>query len=541
VRRYGFPPPGLQRTFDASLVLVLIALLMVTFVFAEAGGSVEGEQTFLPAGQVTAALLTALGMAPQTIQIVGHLSWWTHVLVLLAFLVYLPYSKHMHLLWAPFSVLFAELPDKGTLPPADFDGGDGGEAKTALQNFTWRMLLGAYSCAECGRCERSCPAYASGSQLSPRELVHDFKEFVMREGLGKRSRDRQGNGDTNICEVLGGRLSQQALWGCSTCYACMERCPVRNEHVPLIVNIRRKLMEEGALDAGLQDALTSLQRYGNSLGKSGRKRFEWAKDLETPLIDAQQEPVDLLWFVGDYAALHPSSARVSRMVAQVFQRANLRFGVMRKGEKNAGNDVRRAGEEGLFEMLREQNMKALDKADFRRIVTTDPHTYHTLKHDYPELAGRPILHYSEVLDDCFRAGMLTAENPLTGKAAFHDPCYLGRINGIYDPPRHVLAAVGLEVVELPRCRANSYCCGAGGGKVWMDEEEGITERPAVNRIREALTIEDADYFVVACPKDLSMFEDALKTAGGEDRLRVVDLGELVFHALGSPTLVGSAL
>jgi Fe-S oxidoreductase len=298
-------------------------------------------------------------------------------------------------------------------------------------------------------------------------------------------------------------------------------------------------MEEGALDGALQDAMTSLQRYGNSLGKSGRKRFEWAKQLQVPLKDAQKEPVDILWFLGDYAALHPSSARVSQLVAQIFQKANCDFGVLMKGEKSAGNDVRRAGEEGLFEMLREQNMKALNKADFQRIVTTDPHTYHTLKHEYPELDGTPILHYSELLDDWLESRALVLANRLSGRAVFHDPCYLGRINGIYDPPRRVIAATGLALAELPRCLGDSFCCGAGGGKIWMEEEEGVTERPAVNRIREALSMDDVDYFVVACPKDLGMFEDAIKTAGAEDRLKVVDLGELVFEAIGSPTLVGT--
>jgi len=534
IRRYALTPEGLQRTWDASLILVLIAGLMVTFLLVEAGGKVEGvTQTWLPAGAAVAAGLQAIGVSTETIAKIGVASWWIHVVILLGFLIYLPYSKHMHLLWAPAAVLFAELPDKGTLPPATFDESTGKEAP--LGDYTWRMLLSAYSCAECGRCDRSCPASASGSTLSPREVIHQFKEYVLKTGLGKANKEASsdGNGDgrdSGATPVI--PVAPSMVWGCTTCYACMERCPVRNEHVPLIVQMRRKLMDEGMLDASLQEALSSLQRYGNSLGKSPRKRFEWAKDLSTPLKNAEKEPVETLWFLGDYAAYHPSSARVSRLMATVFETAGIDFGVLLKGEKSSGNDARRAGEEGLFEMLAEQNVKAMNNSQFRDVVTTDPHSYHILRHEYANFGfDKPVLHYTELLDDCLADGRLEIKNGLAGRAVYHDACYLGRINGIYDPPRRIIQAVGLDLVEMPRSREASFCCGAGGGKIWMDEEEGVTERPAVIRIREALEMDDVTQFVVACPKDLGMFEDAVKTVGAEDRIKVVDIGELVFQAL----------
>ena len=312
----------------------------------------------------------------------------------------------------------------------------------------------------------------------------------------------------------------------------METCPVRNEHVPLIVEMRRKLVEQGKLDATLQETLMSLQRYGNSQGASPRKRFDWAKDIPQPIKDAEKEPVQTLWFLGDYAAYHPSSARVSRMVALLFQAMGLDFGCLLKSEKSAGNDVRRVGEEGLFEMLAEQNMKALDNAQFQRIVTTDPHTYHTLKHEYNRFGlDKPVYHYSEILDEAIQQGWLNLRQKAEGVAVLHDACYLGRYNGIYDPPRRVLDALGMKRLEMPRNREHSFCCGAGGGKIWMEDDESVKERPAVNRIREALAIDGVTHFVVVCPKDLGMFEDAVKTVGAEDRLKVVDLGELVFEAI----------
>ncbi len=220
------------------------------------------------------------------------------------------------------------------------------------------------------------------------------------------------------------------------------------------------------------------------------------------------------------------------MVALVFQAANLNFGTLAEGEQSAGNDVRRVGEEGLFEMLAEKNMKTLGKAQFERIVTTDPHTYHTLKHEYSRFGlDKPIFHYSQVLDEAIQEGRLNLRQKVEGVAVLHDPCYLGRYNGIYDPPRRVLEALGLKRVEMPRNRNNSFCCGAGGGRVWMKDTTSVEERPAENRIREALAIDGVTHFVVACPKDLGMFEDAVKTVGAEGKLRVVDLGELVFEAI----------
>ena len=496
-------------------------------------------QTWLPAGALTAKIMLAGGVAGGTVMSIGLACWWIHLFILLFFLVYLPYSKHMHLIWAPFAVFLGELAgEEGDAGGARRRGGRGrcagGRDRTLsarqLGAFTWRQLMNAYTCAECGRCERVCPATASGAKLSPRQVVHDLKEFVLGDGIKSLAQRHRANGHGR--ELIGGIVEPEALWACTSCYACMETCPVRNEHVPLIVEMRRKLVEQGKLDATLQETLMSLQRYGNSQGASPRKRFDWAKDIPQPIKDAEKEPVETLWFLGDYAAYHPSSARVSRMVALMFQAMGLDFGCLLKSEKSAGNDVRRVGEEGLFEMLAEQNMKALSKAQFQRIVTTDPHTYHTLKHEYPRFGlDKPVYHYSEILDEAIQQGWLNLRQKAEGVAVLHDACYLGRYNGIYDPPRRVLDALGMKRLEMPRNREHSFCCGAGGGKIWMEDDESVKERPAVNRIREALAIDGVTHFVVVCPKDLGMFEDAVKTVGAEDRLKVVDLGELVFEAI----------
>jgi Fe-S oxidoreductase len=316
----------------------------------------------------------------------------------------------------------------------------------------------------------------------------------------------------------------------------MERCPVFNEHVPLIVEMRRHLVSKGDVETGLQDALTKLQRYGNSFGKSPRARTKWTQDLPFKIKDARQEPAEYLWFVGDYASFDPRLQEITRSVAGVFARAGLDFGLLYEDEQNTGTDVRRIGEEGLFEMLRDRNLEAIGKAQFQKVVTSDPHTYQALKHEYAHngsgpLGGKPVLHYTEVIDDLIEDGRLPVRESLSRSVTYHDPCYLGRYNGVFDPPRRILRRLGVRITEMPANRGNSFCCGAGGGRIWMEDVEGITERPAERRVREAAGLIGVETLIVACPKDLVMFQDAIKTAGLEGRLAVKDMIELVEEAL----------
>jgi Fe-S oxidoreductase len=299
-----------------------------------------------------------------------------------------------------------------------------------------------------------------------------------------------------------------------------------------IVGMRRHLVNEGQMDSRLQEALANLGRYGNSFGQSERARAKWTQPIQPKIKDARREPVEYLWFVGDYASYNAILADISRKTAEVFQLAGLDFGILYEGERNAGNDVRRVGEEGLFEMLREKNAAVIEKCNYKAIVTTDPHSYNTLKNEYalPAGDGRPVLHYTELIDQLIASGRLRFAKQLGTKVTFHDPCYLGRYNGIYDAPRRVIAATGCELVEMPRHRDRAFCCGAGGGRIWMEEGQ-VKERPAEARIREALGLEGVRAFLVACPKDLTMYQDALKTTGHEDRLVVKDLIELVREAL----------
>ena len=376
-RRLFFAPPHLHLSFDANLILGLIGLLMLSTLFGSAFRIQAGEAQaggWLPFGSLLAPAFA--GMSEPAAHGWAKAMWWLHILVVLFFLVYLPYSKHLHLLASPFNVFFSQAATRAvgdlTVQGAK-DDLTAGAAK--WEELTWKQLLSGFSCAECGRCDRSCPAAASGYSLQPQQIVQKIKDHILHVGL------KSANGDSRP-NLVGDVIAPGELWACTTCLACMNCCAVWNEQVPLIVALRRHLVSQGEVDRPVQDMLGSLQRYGNSFGKSDRMRARWVQTAGVPIKDARKEPVEYLWFVGDYASYDPRCEDITKKTAQVFARAGLDFGLLHEAERNAGNDVRRIGEEGLFEMLREKNMQAFAKAQFRAVVTTDPHTLNTLKNEY---------------------------------------------------------------------------------------------------------------------------------------------------------------
>ena len=481
-RRYFFPPERLEKSRDAAIILGLIAIVLVSSLAGQWFG--------------------------------WRAMWWVHMVTVLGFLAYLPYSKHLHLLAAPFGVFFGSL-RRGSVPVSS-------PGASKREEFTWRQLFSGLACAECGRCDRSCPSVQGGFALSPKMLMHHMKELVRSNGEGH-------NGTAFVGDVI----KREEIWACTTCLACMERCPVMNEHVPVLIEMRRLLVGEGDMDKSLQEALKNLNRYGNSFGAPPRARAKWTQQLDFPVKDARKEPVQFLWFVGDYASYDPRVNAATCAAARVFHKLGMDFGILGDSEHNAGNDVRLAGEEGLYESLQEKNLKAFGKAHFAEIITTDPHTFQVLTHEYPATNGaRIVRHHTQLLSDLVRLGELPVTKRLRKKVTYHDPCYLGRYNAIFNAPRRVLAALGLELVEMPRNHTYSYCCGAGGGRIWMEDPPVFKERPAVSRVTEAAALSGVHTLVVVCPKDLVMFQDAIKTAGLQDRLEVVELSELVEQAMG---------
>lgn len=473
-----------------------------------------------PIGALVGAMLLWLGLNETNIHILRAANWWLHGLVALTFIVALPWYKAKHIVAAMGSLASRDPLALRRLPKPGPETETLGVGK--ISDFSWKDMLDFDACTKCGRCHDVCPARIAGYPLSPRDFILDL-----------RLHNNQAQGcEMKETPLVGGVISPETLWACRTCGACLEICPVGVEHPVKIVQMRRQLVETDNLDPLLRTMLNTISTCGNSFGEQGRKRAGWTKELEFKVKDVRQEPVDLLWFVGDQASFDPRNQKVSRTVARIFKAAQVDFGLLYEGEKTAGNDVRRIGEEGLFESLAEHNLKQMALAKtFHRVVTTDPHSFNTLHNEYPDFGKiAPVIHYTELLCDLFESGALQIKKPLGLRVTFHDPCHLGRLNKRYDAPRRVLELIGCELVEMPRNRSNSFCCGAGGGRIWIPDKPGA-KKPSELRVREAATLGGIDVFVTCCPKDLTMFEDARKTAGLEKDFVVEDIAELVARAI----------
>lgn len=473
-----------------------------------------------PVGLALAKLFSGLGMTPETAEVIRAANWWMHGVLALAFTAAIPWYKAKHIIAVLGSLSTRTASPLARLPRESENKETAGVA--CISDFSWKDMLNFDACTKCGRCHEACPARTTGFPLSPRDLILDLRLF---------NDAAQGRAVEGV-ELIGDVIDPETLWACRSCGACQEICPVGIEHPPMIVQMRRQLVDRGEMDPLLQGTLDTIASTGNSFGESSRKRSTWTRELEFEVKDIRETPADDLWFVGDYASFDPRNQTVSRAFASLMKAANTDFALLHEGERNSGNDVRRVGEEGLYETLVEENLETLTGVKpFNRIITTDPHSYNTIRNEYPEFGETPpVEHYSSVLADLLRSGKLKVTKPLNKRVTLHDPCHLGRLNGGYDAPREVLQAIGCTIIEMPRNRDNSFCCGAGGGRIWIPDPPGI-EKPSENRMHEAAGLGGIDVFVTCCPKDLTMYEDARKTSGHESEFVVQDIAELVAEAI----------
>ncbi|MBI5825790.1 MAG: (Fe-S)-binding protein [Chloroflexi bacterium] len=508
---------------DSLTVGVFVIMHVAARLLGQAYRLGDGADPFMP----IASFLNGMFGVSQT----GvHVAWWVSICWVLYILPYITRSKHTHFTIGPVNLGLAKQNPRGLLDPAaKVDPG----AKF-LHDLSWKRVLDSYACVQCNRCQDVCPMnFAEGAPLSPSALEVN-KRYLIKEATFGSHPDRL------LIPLTETVISAEAVWSCTTCHACVSICPVGNEPMADIIDIRRRLLIDGAeIDSGVQNALQSLATNGNWMSKGKRLRGRWAKEMEFPVKNATEEPVEHLWFVGDTASFDERVIPNTKMVARIFNQGGLDFGIMYQSESNSGNDVRRVGEEGLFEQLVEQNIEAFGKAQFKQIVTTDPHSFNTLKNEYPQFGGKfEVKHYTVTLLKLIEEGKLTVKNKLSNyKVTFHDPCYLGRYNGGFTAPRKLLELLGVEFVEMPRNCENSFCCGAGGGQIWMGKV-APGERPAENRIKEALTTFESNtgdktqLFIVTCPKDMVMYSDAVKTTGSEGKIEVRDIIQLVAEAVG---------
>jgi Fe-S oxidoreductase len=530
-----FDRPGYRIedwAFLWTLVIIGITgyvLEAVRLVWLQGRPDVWDYRWWSPVGAFVADVLRDFGLGDVAAGEIRRGLWWFHGLIALVLIALIPFTKVKHIFTASGSLLVRNPLASQRLPLVP-------ESQEApgykyITDFTWKHLLNLDACTKCGRCHEACPARAVGAPLSPRDVILSLREFA-NEALSYGTVPEQAKLDVH--GKAPGQVAMETLWACRTCMACVEICPVAIEHIPIIVQMRRNLVESDQMDPLLKKTLQTIHKTGNSFGESKRKRAAWTKALPFAVKDARKEPVDVLWFVGDYASFDPRNQKVTQAFATLLHHAGIDFGILYDAESNAGNDVRRVGEEGLYESLATANIKALSEASFNRIVTTDPHSFNTIKNEYPDFEGRyEIQHYTKFVKDLLDAGKLRLTKKLDYRVTFHDPCHLGRYNKGYDAPRDILQALGCELVEMGRCRDNSFCCGAGGGRIWIPDPVG-TEKPSQNRMREAAVIDGLQVYVVSCPKDLTMFEDALKTTGLEGKFVVREMIELIREAVDLP-------
>ncbi|HWO41691.1 MAG TPA: (Fe-S)-binding protein [Candidatus Eisenbacteria bacterium] len=478
----------------------------------------EGPDPFQPVGSAVAALFAGAG--PATLEAAGHCFWWGALGSILLFVPYFPRSKHIHLFLAPINLALKK--DRpGALESMDFETEEVfGAAR--LEEFSWRRLLDAYSCIMCNRCQDVCPATATGKALSPAailinerfELNRIFPEFA----AGKESPR----------PLLGFALNEEAAWACTTCNACVEICPVGNEQMLHIIDVRRERVL-GAADFpnGLKTTFNHMERAGNPWGMAAEERLAWTKGLPFSVrtINENPEP-EVLYWVGCAAAFDPRAQKIARSMARILEAAGVNWAIGGKDQKCTGDPARRSGNEYLFAELAQENVRALDRIGAKTIVTACPHCFHTIANEYPQFGGRYVVkHHTEFIDELIHSGKLRIVADSNGSVAFHDPCYLGRHNGIFDEPRNLIAAVGSTVVEPRRNRSQSFCCGAGGGQFWKEEEKG-NERISANRYRE-LKQTGARTVATGCPFCMRMLTEEAAKDEPEPAVEILDVAEII--------------
>jgi Fe-S oxidoreductase len=527
-----------SHTFEAYFVLCLISFLMITDMFYEGSGLLlnKSGETFLPASRLASFVLS--GSSPRFLVDTHIWCYWLHIVTFFFFLNFLPLGKHFHIITALPNVFLRKL-EKGAIKPARWGIEDIDELETLgvekFEDFTWKHILDFYTCTECGRCSDNCPAYITGRPLSPKLLTLKLRDHGYQKVPVFRTKDKahaKENKKANTLPMIGGLVTPDEIWSCTTCGACEEECPVFIEYIDKIIDMRRHLIETSQNPGTFNQVLMNFENTGNPFGKPATKRADWVKEVENTGVRVLKEgdEVDVLYFVDSYGSYDPAAQAIASAIVKGLNLAGIDFGILGPLEKDSGHQVRRMGEEGLFQLMVEENVETLSSIRFKRIITTDPHAFNTLKKDYP--GDFEVFHYTQFFQSLVETGRLRPAKSFDTQDiyTYHDPCYLGRHNGIYNEPRQLLGSIpGLKLVEMERSRDRSFCCGGGDIVLWHEiEQEEI--RMASMRIQMAKEA-GANVIVTACPFCFIHFEDAIKTDGLENELRIIDLMELFVSIL----------
>jgi len=538
IRRYVVRPERLEISAEAGIILIVVFSLMALHFciegFGFAGSGVKTD--WPPVGAAFACFLSGTGISESTLIGVYQGVWWLHYALILGFMVYIPRSKHLHILASLVNAFFKPLGPKVVLEPIPLEGVETFGA-SKIQDFTWKDLLDLYACAVCGRCHANCPAHLSGKSLSPREVIHNLKEHLLEAGpgllAGKAEASSEGQAKTQVKTMIGDVVTEEEIWACTTCGACQEVCPVNIEHIRKIIDLRRNLvLTQSKMPESAQLMLRNMQSRGHPWAgvQSMRLRGDWTSGLELKIL-AEGDNANTLFWVGCTGALVERNVKATLSMTRVLKAAGVDFGVLGDAETCCGDPARRAGYEFQFQIMAEQNIEIFKSHNIKEIITSCPHCYNTIKHEYPRYGGDfKVVHYTQLIADLITQGKLKLTNELNSKLTYHDPCYLGRYNSVYLEPRRILQAIPkTKLEEMERSRNTGFCCGGGGGLMWIEEQPGTTK---INQMRlEDVLKTGADTVVTTCPYCLQMFEDSIEHKDIKDSLKARDLVELVEAAM----------
>jgi Fe-S oxidoreductase len=516
---------------DALIILGLIGTIMIGMLGQFATSIAKGGDPSAGARPFSSAIARGfdqIGWSGSAASLPHEVFYWIHILGVLAFLAYIPSSKHLHILTAIPNVYFRNLKPKGALHALDLEHAEH-YGMSKVQDNSWKGLLDLYSCTECGRCQEQCPAFLTGKSLNPKMIIVDSRENLFKTARDAPPEQRRATAEP-AQKLIGEAIREEDIWACVNCGACQEECPVLIEHVPKIDDMRRSLvLEESRFPKEAEGALRSIETQGNPYGLPKAQRADWARGLGVPTVEEKPD-AEYLYFVGCAASYDETNKQVARAFVQLLQRAQVDFAILGRTETCNGDPARRIGNEYLYQQQAQANIEAMNAVKVRKVIATCPHCFNTIKNEYPQFGGAfEVTHHTQLLASLIKEGRLTPRQPLDGTFTYHDSCFLGRWNDIYDPPRAIVEAIpGAELVEIERHRNRGFCCGAGGGRMWMEEKTG--KRINHERIDQTLRTQ-APRVATACPFCLTMFRDGITAKGAQDRLQVQDLAQYLAQSV----------
>ncbi len=536
IRRYVSRPARLDNRADDFGALVLILFILLTGMFLESLrlSIINNDvQSWAPAGKALAYLLNSAGLNVNTKAVLALITFRVHFFLILAFLASIPYSKLFHIVSSPINILFRSVEPKGRLSHLDLEDEDAESfGVDKIEEFTVKQLMDLDACTRCGRCQDHCPAYLTEKPLSPKKVVNDLKNHMSQRGLQLIKIREKGSELEDVAPLVGHVIQEDELWACTTCRSCMEHCPVYIEHIDKIVDMRRyQVLMESKFPEELTAAFKGLETHSNPWGMGRDARADWVEELDVPILsDNSAEDIEFLFFVGCIRSYDDRNKKVTESMTKILNHLGIKFAILGMEEGCCGDPARRVGNEYLYQILAQSNIETFKRYNIKKILTTCPHCYNTLKVEYPQLGfSCDVAHHTVFLQEAIQNSRIKLDMPLEKKLTYHDPCYLGRYSSIYESPRDVLKSIrSLDFRETVHSQTDSLCCGAGGGWMWMDEKIG--KRLNIHRLEDLLTTHP-EWIATACPFCVTMIDDAIKDKGMEDKLKIWDIAEVVEQAL----------